>query len=170
MTLSKHQDTDFMALVDEYRLNWKCSKTEAIHAVMKRHPAAHQAYLAAVQPPQSSMSQTASYVTSHGAQFVEDTGFMALVDDYRQQRQCTKTEAIQATMTSHPEVHQAYLTASQVQAADGGDSFDDVDKRFSVLVDHYQKENKCDRTVAVKAVMNIHPDLYESYIQSFQTH
>jgi len=41
---------DFMALVDEYAEAHKCSKTDAIKAVMKANPKAHAAYLKAVNP------------------------------------------------------------------------------------------------------------------------
>jgi signal peptide peptidase SppA len=38
-------DKDFMALVDEHMAAFKCSKVDAMQAVMKKNPKAHEAYL-----------------------------------------------------------------------------------------------------------------------------
>jgi len=43
------ESEDFLELVEQYRLEHKCSKTEAIQAITKSHPKAHQAYLKKVQ-------------------------------------------------------------------------------------------------------------------------
>lgn len=43
--MSKEEKKDFMALVDAYIWNFKCSKVEAMQAVMKSHPEAHMEYI-----------------------------------------------------------------------------------------------------------------------------
>lgn len=46
----KEDKKDFNTLVDEYRKEKGCSRTEAIKAVVAAHPEAHEAYLASIKP------------------------------------------------------------------------------------------------------------------------
>lgn len=36
---------DFMSQVDEYRHHWKCSRVEAMKAILKKDPDSHRRYI-----------------------------------------------------------------------------------------------------------------------------
>lgn len=97
----------FMELVEEYQWHYRCSKLEALKAVMKKHPDAHRRYIEEANPHISKDEPEASDQDGTGTKTAK--GFMELVNDYRTGNNCSLDDAQAVIKKSHPEAHKRYL-------------------------------------------------------------
>ncbi|BBO86629.1 hypothetical protein DSCO28_71950 [Desulfosarcina ovata subsp. sediminis] len=86
----------FQELVRTHREKHGGTLAAAMQATVKKHPEAHQAFLAAGESLDGGADDT-------------DDDFLTLVEQCQAMRKCSRTEAMQRIARSHPNVHREYI-------------------------------------------------------------
>ena len=100
---------------------------------------------------------------------VAEKDFETLVAEYQEEHKCRKGRAIMFVANSHPAAHKDYVAKlskpkkNEPEKENVG-SRNGTESKFMTLVDEYQKEHKCSRTEAVKAIVKSHPEEHAKLI------
>ena len=112
------REKDFESQVDAYMALHKCSKTQAMQAITKKDPDAHQAYLEkfntrkpAVKNSVDNLSTTANILPQIETGPGKD--FMTQVEQYAAMHGCSKTQAMQVVLKKDLDSHREYIRQTQ---------------------------------------------------------
>lgn len=95
-------EKSFLELVADYQEKHACHRIDAVLYIARRHPNVHRKHVE-------------KFKAGHLAAQLAGDDFMDLVNQYQQDSECSKTEAMLHIMKANPESHRRYLEEANTQ-------------------------------------------------------